>query len=105
MEYIKDMDWSKEVMLNLFMDFVLGEIDEIENVFKLANPRNHPDTSLNKIRQRLIYCSSIYCYGLEGVAFGVVQGMWAQGGINVKTTSLVTDLKETTSSPSKEIAE
>lgn len=41
-------------MLNFFMDFVIGEIDEIKNDIKLFDPRNHLETTLNKIRQALI---------------------------------------------------
>lgn len=43
------MDWSKELVLNFFLDFVLGKIDEIENMLKLVKLHNHSETPLNKI--------------------------------------------------------
>lgn len=48
------MDWSRESILNIFMVFILGEINEIENVLKLADSRNHLEMALNKIWQALI---------------------------------------------------
>lgn len=41
-------------MLNYFMDFLLGEIDEIENVLISVDPYNHSEMALSKIQKLLV---------------------------------------------------
>lgn len=48
--YTKIMDWKRVATLDLFMDFVLGEIKEIEHVLQLTDPRN-PNMDLVKVCQ------------------------------------------------------
>ena len=54
------MDWNtREKVLEYFIDFIIGEIDEIENVISWADTRHHPETAVNKIRQIILACQSV----------------------------------------------
>lgn len=67
------MDWRKKSIPNFFLDFVLGEIEEIEHMLKLADPRN-PNVDLINIRH--INYASNSCHCDKGISFRIKQGKW-----------------------------
>jgi len=60
------MDWNtREKVLGYFVDFVVGEIDEIENIISWADARNHPETAMNKIRQIVVARQEVAIYARD----------------------------------------
>jgi len=60
------MDWNtREKVLGYFVDFVVDEIDEIENIISWADARNHPETAMNKIRQIVVARQEIAIYACD----------------------------------------
>ena len=60
------MDWNtREKVLEYFIDFVIGEIDEIEDIISWADARHHPETAMNKIRQIVVARQSVAIYARD----------------------------------------
>jgi len=60
------MDWNaREKVLGYFVDFIVGEIDEIENIISWADARNHPKIAMNKIRQIVVVRPEVAIYARD----------------------------------------
>jgi len=60
------MDWNtREKVLGYFVDFVVGEIDEIEHIMSWADASNHPETAMSKIREIIVARQEIAIYARD----------------------------------------